>query len=157
MDPEVSDLLQMTEVVWSTVLGLPLEQRTETDAKAPGITGCVHITGAWEGVLLIFAAGELGRTLAASMFAMDAAEVTESETIDAICEIANILGGNIKALVPQPSLLSLPSTLDGPRANQHFPRTREVCGLNLTCEGEQLSVLVLKKVTDDATRTKHDT
>ena len=150
MDLEVSDLLEMTEVVWSTVLGLPIQQRLDDNATRPGITGYVRISGAWEGVLLVFAAGDLGRRMAASMFAMDAASVTESEIVDAIREVANILGGNIKGLVPQPTLLSLPSTMDGPGTKKHFPYTREVCTLNLECEGDWLDVSVLKAFVDEA-------
>jgi len=145
MTPSADDLRRLTESSWSMILGLPIEDAAPTTALTNCMAGCIHITGAWEGILLILAYEELTKTLASAMFAMDPSEVGETECIDTLSELANVIGGNLKALVQQPSMLSLPSTFSALNTFQYFPQTHQQCLLNLMCEGHPLHILVLQK------------
>ena len=114
MDPTSEDINTLTVQVWESVLGLPLEQDApDPDVKDLQVTSCVHITGGWEGSVLVRCTRELAHTITGSMFDMDPSEATTEEIADAIGEIANMIGGNVKSLVPGPSQLSLPWVADG--------------------------------------------
>ena len=144
MDPTEEVLKQIASDVWETVLSRSLEDLPDPGPEGQGITGCINISGAWEGVVQVYCEGELGRHLASAMFEMEPDEVSIAEITDAVAEIANILGGNIKALLPQPSFLSLPSTVVGRRCDIHYPRTQVAAELTLRCEGERVGLHVLK-------------
>lgn len=144
MDPTEDILKQIAADVWETVLARTLEDLPAPGPEGSGITGCVNISGAWEGVVQVYCEGELGRIVASAMFEMEPDEVSVAEISDAVAELANIVGGNVKALLPQPSFLSLPSTVVGHRHDIHYPRTRLEAEITLRCQGERLGLHMLK-------------
>ena len=84
-------------------------------APGEGITGYVTITGAWSGLVGLSCSPAAARQAAALMFATDEASLEDVEVTDAIGELVNIVGGNLKSLLPEPTVLSLPSVVaDGP-------------------------------------------
>lgn len=102
------DIHGIATSVWGDMLGLPLE------AGAPaGVPECicarVGISGAFSGTVTVELAVPLARRVAASLFALSEEEVTDAEMADAVGEVVNILGGNLKAMLPGPSALSLPT------------------------------------------------
>lgn len=76
------------------------------------VTGSVDITGAWNGAVELTCSRTAARLAAATMYALDEASVTDGEVLDAVGELVNIVGGNIKSLLPGPTDLSLPSVHD---------------------------------------------
>lgn len=103
-----AELVRITDYVWSTVLEFDLEELPDGAGPRDGLTGCVWIHGAWEGAVLLECDRDLARQAAAVMFERDAAQVSEHDLRDAIGELINMVGGNIKSLLPAPSELSLP-------------------------------------------------
>jgi chemotaxis protein CheX len=99
------------------MLGLPLEQAAAT--RPPEcITGMVEISGGFSGTVVVELSRPLARKVAAALFGMELDQVTEAEVVDAVGEVVNILGGNLKALLPGPSTLSLPRVDDGEPGGQ---------------------------------------
>jgi chemotaxis protein CheX len=102
------DIHGIATSVWGDMLGLPLE------AGAPSggpecICARVGISGAFSGTVMVELSVPLARRVAAALFAMSVEEVSEAEMSDAVGEVVNILGGNLKAMLPGPSALSLPT------------------------------------------------
>jgi chemotaxis protein CheX len=109
-----AELTEVVEAVWSTMLGLPLSPAAPTAADGSGhLTGCIHITGSWEATLVIEVPQVLARDAAASMFDMPADDLDDDLVLDALGEIANMVGGNVKGLVGGDSQLSLPAVTSG--------------------------------------------
>ena len=102
------DIHGIATSVWADMLGLPLEAG-EAGAAPERICAWVGISGAWSGTVTVELAAPLARRVAAALFGMSPEEVTDTEVTDAVGEVVNILGGNLKALLPGPSALSLPS------------------------------------------------
>ena len=101
----------ITRMVWES-LCLPVERLpgdTPTEGVLPAFVGTISISGAWEGTVTLHCTEELARHATSVMFEMDPGSVTDAELHDAVGELTNMIGGNIKALVAQPSRLSLPS------------------------------------------------
>jgi chemotaxis protein CheX len=76
------------------------------------------------------------------MFDVDAAQATIAQAQDAIAELVNMTGGNLKGLVPEPSQLSLPSVTTGSDLAHRMPGSRLVDAVAFACDGEPFVVSV---------------
>ena len=143
-----SELVEITELVWNSMLDLPLVLRVPGD-PAPArngsrtFTGCVQVTGAWEGAITVHCSEELARTITAAMFGSEPEETTNEEVSDALGELANMIGGNVKALMPEPCKLSLPTVADGVDYRLKIPGTQPLTAVVWTCGDEPLMVRIL--------------
>ncbi len=142
------ELASVFEAIWSSVLELPVEPSTPDDpvlSLRGLLTGTVHITGGFSGALLVECPTEFARLIAGRMFAMEPSEVGESEVRDAIGEIANIAGGNLKALCPPPSQLSLPTVVDGASYHLVIAGTRRIAECRFRCQGHVVAMRLLER------------
>jgi Chemotaxis phosphatase CheX len=104
------------------------ERGADAAAAAPPAYALLAIDDASDGTLLgvqVRVAGPLAHALATRMFASD--DPSTGDLLDAVGELANILGGNIKALLftlSGPARLSLPSAVLGRPAGR--PPARHV-------------------------------
>jgi chemotaxis protein CheX len=109
-DLDDSQLLEVTEFVWNSTLGLILEPAPpETGSEEGGrVSAVVAITGAWAGSIHLTTTTKMAGVAAALMFGCGEDEVSEPERLDAVGELANQIGGSVKSLLPGPCSLSLP-------------------------------------------------
>src|SRR5579884_3701252 len=109
------DVAQLTNEIWTTMLGL--EVRPNGAAGDPGqrrhVSACVQISGAWSGAVRLVCSSDLARLAAARFLAVEPVEVNDEQIRDALGELTNMSAGSVKALLPKPSHLSLPSVADG--------------------------------------------
>lgn len=107
---ELSDLV--TEI-FKTMLGVELEEAHGDAAleDASVLTGTVGISGDWEGAVTVECGEALARRIAGIMLGIRADEVQEQDVRDSLGEVANMTGGNVKALFPGSSRLSLPAVV----------------------------------------------
>lgn len=142
------DLLQITESIWSAMVGLPV-QRVDAalvqHRAGTTFAGCVHVTGAWNGAVALHCSESLARTVAAAIFDVDAALATIAQTQDAVGELVNMTGGNLKALLPEPSHISLPTVAQGTDFTARVPGSRLAGQMAFECQGEPLLVTVLER------------
>jgi chemotaxis protein CheX len=110
-------VVSIASEVWQSFLSEELaEHPLGSEAPAlPGrtMTGCVHVSGAWEGSVFLQVPAELGRSAAETMFMAGPGELSDDEVCDGLGELTNMVGGNIKSLLPAPSTLSIPSVAEG--------------------------------------------
>lgn len=105
---------EITASVWKAFLPesdeiIPVPA-TPSDAS---LTGAVYISGQWNGLVSLTCSSVAATRAAALMFATDVDDVSPSDVLDAVGELVNIVGGNIKGMLPPPTGLSLPSVTDG--------------------------------------------
>jgi chemotaxis protein CheX len=144
---EEKQVSEAVESIWSTMLGLEATPASGTAAKAPKLTtltGCIQITGAWQGAIKLECSGSVARRVAAIMFNIDACDVTGDEINDAVGELTNIVGGNIKSLLPEPSQLSMPAVTEGTDYLFIVPNSRPMAHLSFFCEGKPFHVTILE-------------
>src|SRR5258706_16403160 len=91
-------LIEITRTVWKCTLGLDVV-RCEAPAleAAPIFRATVTLRGAWDGELSLSCPDGLARETAALFFGKPADHVSDRETADAVGELANMTGGNLKA------------------------------------------------------------
>ena len=146
MQLDNENIRQVAENVWSTTLGLDLspagDDATGSDDRE-FITGCVHIVGVWEGATALHCSARLASQAASIMFGCD--EPQSEEIRDALGELVNMTGGNIKALLPGPSTLSLPCIVEGRNYHISVSGSEVLNRVLFECQGEPLEVLLMQK------------
>lgn len=137
---------EIVSMVCSTTLGLDVTPGDEfTPASGERVmVGCVQITGAWSGAVLVSCRAEFARLAAMLIFGSNE---TPEEERDALGELSNMIAGNIKALLPSPSFLSLPTISDGVDGVLRVLGSRVVEKFELRVGDEPLTVVVVKRLT----------
>ncbi|MBU0665434.1 MAG: chemotaxis protein CheX [Proteobacteria bacterium] len=95
-----------------TVDGPPLQT---SGALTDSITGMIGLAGTHKGVLAIHIPNHVAIAITSSFLGMDVAEI-DDDVRDAVGELANMLGGNVKTILSENGRdidLSLPSTIAG--------------------------------------------
>lgn len=109
-----SEITSITEAIFGTALELPITPAAGPPASpGTGLAGAVRITGHWHGTVAVWLPPELARRVAAVMFGLAPDAVTDTEERDAVGELANMVAGNFKGMLPSPSQLSLPDVAAG--------------------------------------------
>jgi chemotaxis protein CheX len=142
------DLCQLTENIWMSVLGLAVQRSSDDGVlsrKEHTLAGCVQITGAWEGAVTLYCSAPLARQAASIMFGINQEEASNEEVQDALAELANITGGNVKTLLPEPCALSLPTVIEGNDYIVRIPGSILASRVAFEHEGHSLLVTVLKR------------
>ena len=142
------EICSYTENIWESILGLKVA-KIDAPFKVEGenntLAGCVHIMGAWEGTVSLQCPKDLAKKAAAIMFGVKE-DVADMEQIqDALGELTNMTGGNIKAVLPEPSYLSLPA-VSVTDFRLHIPGTELVTTVNFECNEYSFSVTVVKRI-----------
>jgi chemotaxis protein CheX len=142
-----AEIEQFVADIWSTLLNMevsPTDIPFAPKGKENTLAGCVQIAGEWQGTVAIYAPIELGHKIAATMFGLDVADVDDQKAKDIIAEITNIIAGNIKAILPAPCSISLPSVAITDFDLYH-PGSQPVCAVNFECEGMGFQVVMLQE------------
>lgn len=139
------DIRHITESVWLATLGLPVDDNPVSFGDGPRLTGLVVISGAWDGAVTVEVSDGLARAAAATMFDVAEDELDGEMVRDALGELANMTGGNIKTLVEGVCALSIPSVTEGREYSLSLPGTTVVNAVKLACGGQPLVVTVLER------------
>jgi len=124
---------------WTSLLGLaPVRLATPcAAARDEWVHAAVAVDGPWRGTVRLSAPRPLAARCAAAMLGLESGAVDSTSVADALGELANVVGGSLKALLPPVCHLSLPfvvRTDDRPGA--------EVLTLTFDCAGDVLVVSV---------------
>ncbi|GIE90359.1 chemotaxis protein CheX [Actinoplanes regularis] len=143
VDVDESDLAEMVEQVWESYLDpegvSPLMQNYDHDQPTE-VHSSVSITGAWNGHVVYASSRAAAQRAAAAFLAMEIDEVSEEDISDTLGELANIVGGNVKAMLPPGSQLSLPQVVLAPESTARYPSAERISGIYGTWEGEPVSI-----------------
>lgn len=111
MSVTADDLARIITDVWRDVL---VQEAAQAPAAQTGeLTGCIQITGAFRGAVVLIVPRQVARNSAAAMFALDEPAIGGEEERDAIGELTNMVGGHVKSMVASPSQLALPAVVPG--------------------------------------------
>lgn len=81
--------------------------------KQDSLVASIQITGGWIGTVVLGFCPAVARAAAIAMLGIVDEEVTQSDMQDVAAELVNMVGGNLKSLLPGPSHLSLPMVTAG--------------------------------------------
>jgi chemotaxis protein CheX len=144
--PQVSTLIDEATVqgiadeAWVALVGedeflVPLPGEPVADP----LSSWVDIVGPWNGAVVITTGRDTAEELTRCLLREHAPEVLDDEDVeDALGEIANVVGGNVKAVLPGPSVLGLPEIGTAPTAGD----PADTCRVEALWRGRPLSVTV---------------
>jgi chemotaxis protein CheX len=138
-EPSVTDVQTVVEEVWASFLGTtdPLVVGLPADLEA-GWSAAVTVTGAWEGMISVELPTTAAEEVCRRMLGVE--DTVDEDVADAVGELVNMIGGNVKSLMPGPSVLSLPVVAAG-RVARSSDAT-EVCRVDATWAGAPIQVCV---------------
>lgn len=116
-------IIESTQEIFSTMVMMEVTATDvmpeNTSIHCESITGLIGLAGTFKGVLAIHMPNAVALAVTGSFLGMDVEEIN-ADVEDAIGELANMLGGNIKTILSENGKdinLSLPSTISGKEYN----------------------------------------
>ena len=123
-------IIESTIEIFSTMVMMDVtveDENVEGSGKlCDTITGLIGLAGTHKGVLAIHIPHPVAMAITSSFLGMDVSEIN-ADVEDAVGELANMLGGNVKTILTGNGRdidLSLPSTISG--SSYHFQPSKDV-------------------------------
>jgi chemotaxis protein CheX len=114
-EPALEDLRSIMDDCWSTFLSNvePLEPVAPSELPVHW-TAAITVSGGWQALVLMQFSETAAHEIARRMLGLGADEVPVLDDLtDSLGELVNVIGGNVKSLMPGPSQLSLPLVAQG--------------------------------------------
>lgn len=139
LEPEITEI---AHDIWETMFGVQIAPRDPGQEAGAVLTSLVQIDGAWRGAVTLHCAESLARDLTKRL--LD--DSTDDATRDLFGELANQLGGNIKAMLPEPCSLSLPTVVVGSDYDVSVVDTAVAAAVTFDCDGHPLTITLLERL-----------
>ena len=130
----------IAEDAWISLVGeeevlVPLPAELPADT----LSSWVDVVGPWTGSVVLTTGRRTAEELTRALLRESpTAELEEADVVDAFGEIANVVGGSVKAALPGQSALSLPSVGTGPEIRN----AADVCRIDVIWRGEPIAITV---------------
>ena len=111
----------VVDMVFRTMLNLAVVPYPAT-WKHPKelITAIVYFAGEWDGAILLECTRDQALKFTQRLMGIDLPETIDDDVRDALGELANMLAGNLKSVLPPGVVLSMPSVIEGRRYSLRF-------------------------------------
>ncbi len=150
------ELIAMNVEIWSSMLEIEISSKEYAELPTHGsgyIGACVQLVGAWKGAVRVDCTVPLAQRAAKSFQGVSGAELSVDQVRDTVGELANMAAGSVKALLPQPTHISLPSVADGNDYDLSVRKGRVLLQCPFESEGELLLVSLIEQLPEaNATR-----
>ncbi len=110
------ELAIVIETVWSEVLEAEVRRLSADEPSAlrpSSVIAKIHVLGPSPRTIVFSCSEALGRRLASTMFKVDVDSASPDDVNDAVGEVVNMVGGNVKCIFGSPTTLSLPQVESG--------------------------------------------
>jgi chemotaxis protein CheX len=140
------DIEQIAQMTFQSMFFMRLERVNPWATLIPGaITTAVSISGTWTGTVILSLSPDVARATSAMLFHLPPVDVTEADKCEVAAELVNIIGGNLKGVLPSPSSLSLPTVIEGEDLDAYVSGASLVDEIWLDSEAGLVSVRVFCK------------
>ena len=127
IDTYRADVARIAESVFVTMLGLEVAPAEAAWSPAPDrMTAAIYFAGSWSGAVLVECSPEQTAYFLRRMVPSSQAAPFDDDARDALGELANMLAGNLKSVLPKGVYLTVPSVTVG------TDYTLRICGGNIT-------------------------
>jgi len=104
-----AELKSIVDEVWASLLNPTPVDVDHLELDSDLVAGYVEISGGWFGRVSVETTDKGAFALASQMLDVPADDLSEADLVDAVGELANIVGGSVKSCVEGHSTLSLPA------------------------------------------------
>lgn len=132
-------LQQIVLDVCQTMLGLTLCENDPVES-IPELSAVVEFRGAHGTVLEVFANTDLATHFASTMFSTEPESLSREDIYDALGEVANMIGGNLRGFLGEGVDLSLPTVRESSATT--WKRMSADVVMTFLCEGQPLMVVL---------------
>ena len=114
VDTYKEDLGRIAHDIFDTMLGVEV-QLTDREwlPTRDRLTGAVYLAGAWSGAVLLECGHSQAYHFTSRLMSIPIPEEMNGDVRDTMGELANMLGGNLKSVLPRGVVLSMPSVVEG--------------------------------------------
>lgn len=145
-------IIESAREIFSSMLMMEIVELPSDDGEAlslvDSISGVIGLAGTHKGVLAIHLPQKVAIAVTSSFLGMDVEEMN-SDVEDAVGELANMLGGNVKSILSEKGRdinLSLPTTISGRQYDYQSTKDADRYLIRFQCEPGEFSVeLLLEK------------
>ena len=142
MMPAAEDVIAVVSEVWETMLGVHLRP-SEPELFSPAdrlAVSMVSIVGDTSGMVSVKSSLHTACGLAAAVFGLEPELLRTDDIVDGFGEIVNIVGGNIKGLLPGSTAVSLPTVMIGHEMTLATATAGECMDLHFRSDGSHLVI-----------------
>lgn len=144
---ELNDkIIESAKEIFSSMIMMEIqvsdEASGEHQALQDSISGIIGLAGMRKGVLAIHLPKEVALAITGSFLGMEVTEI-DADVEDAVGELANMLGGNVKTILSERGRdieLSMPSTISGRHYDFQSNKEAERISIPFFCDFGKFSV-----------------
>lgn len=136
MEEHVAEQIQIAKDVFGNMVDMTVEPSSGPwEPHDEIVTSAIYFTEPWQGALFVECTKSLAFVFTARLMSIDPPPTSMDEDVcDAMGELANMIAGNLKALMPANVGISIPSIV---RGHDYAVKLRGAKSLSLTpCETE---------------------
>lgn len=115
------DICAVVEMVMNEMTDLPVEAGELQPRPLEFMGYDIDVTGAFNGSLSVGTNSSTALELASRMLSTELLETTDDDVEEVMAELTNMIGGNVKSLLPGPSTLSIPTRRNHEEDNVNPP------------------------------------
>jgi chemotaxis protein CheX len=114
IDTYLEGLERIAHDIFETMLGVEVEAAGQQWQPARDrLTGAVYLAGAWRGAVLLECDRAQACDFTNRLMAVPLPDDVDDDVRDTMGELANMIGGNLKSVLPRGVVLSMPSVVEG--------------------------------------------
>jgi chemotaxis protein CheX len=144
---EISDkIIESAKEIFSSMVMMEITVSGDNMTKGvtlfESISGVIGLAGTHKGVLAIHIPNKVAMAITSSFLGMDVDEINE-DVEDAVGELANMLGGNVKSILSENGRdinLSLPSTITGQQYDFQPTKEAERIIIPFRCDAGEFTI-----------------
>lgn len=114
------DMTRVTEDVFRTMFGIEVTMPQENPPPRNTVTAAVQFAGDWKGAVILTCSLEDSFQVCARMMSGLHPVHFDEDVRDSLGELANMLGGNLKSVLPPGVVLSIPIVTEGKDFGLHL-------------------------------------
>ena len=116
-----------------------LRRSADLEVEPLMVRANIALNGQWKGQLALYVVPALAKEMAAMMTYREPASITNSQSFDAVGEVANMIAGNLRPLIPGAYSISMPKVTD---QGTPPPLSKRPIELSYQMDGKRLYVAV---------------
>jgi len=103
-----ADLHQIVESVFQTMMKVSVLPHSDVSSRSWDFTSMIHYAGNWSGMVTLECNRPLAMNLARKFLRENLGRISAEEAEDTLGELTNMIGGNLKAVLPAGIGISVP-------------------------------------------------
>lgn len=145
--PEALDAQRyVTQDVFRIMAGMDVHSSPEPFSNsADAIDSLLYYIGGAKGSLVLECGAKVARAFAARVTGLPAGSLDDDDVRDAVGELVNMIGGNLKALLPGDTAISTPLVFTSPRDLPLQDGATLISSLDFRCESGQFRLRLYRQ------------